>query len=366
MGSGWAISGIVFGFLLLAGLRPAFGEPSPQITEFKALSGNFSAAAISDDGRLLLTGEDDGVVSLRSVSTGATVHEYEGHSRGVLAVALLPGGKRAVTCGDDNLVIVWDLATGQCVRQMSTGDSIPLVMACNPGGSLAATGCNDGQIIIWSLASGRRAATLRRPASLCGILFSPDGRLLAAGCSDGHVILWNTADWSERHVFPSADSASVGALAFSADSRLLATGNQSGAGFVWNTADGSQYSAFAGYSHPEASPAPPVAPVFPGSAITPDNRSAIVYLCFNRDATRLLVSIQDQSPRIWEAKTGSLLGTADWFGDKRFYVARYGFTFATAVITPSRDYIVTMGTGPDNENLAEVWRLSFTPSPPQQ
>lgn len=330
-----------------------------KIAEFKARAGGITATAISDDGQLVLTGEDDGLVTLWSVKTKASVHNYTGHSRSVFAAALLPDGKRGVTCGDDNLAVTWDLATGKRLHEMSTGDSIPYVMSCAPDGSLAATGCDDGRIMVWNLADGRRVTTLSHPSSLCGLLFSPNGKLLAAGYADGQVILWDASRWSQARTLPSADGASVGALAFSGDSRILATGNQNGGGFVWNAADGRQLATFAGYAHPEVVPSPPVAPVFPGSSITPDNRSSIVFLCLSRDSSSILASIQDEVPRFWETKTGRFLGTADWYEDTRFYVPRYGFTFATAAVTPRRDYIVTL-----KDNLAQVWRMSFAPNPP--
>jgi WD40 repeat protein len=183
------------------------------------------------------------------------------------------------------------------------------------------------------------------------------------------VIIWDTAKWSAKVTLPDADQASVGALAFSPDSKLLATGNQNGGGFVWKASDGSQLTAFAGYANPEATPSPPVAPVFPGSTITPDERNAIVFLCFSRDGSMLLGSVQDNTPRFWDAKTGRLLGTADWYVDAqadehydiRFYIARFGYTFTTAAITPKRDFIVLM-----KENLAQVYRCPWTPNPPQQ
>jgi WD40 repeat protein len=351
--------------LLLILLTPILRAAEKQlIAEVKAKSGNMTATAISGDAQFILTCEDDGLVLLWNVKTRATLRIFKGHTGGVFAASFLPDGKRIVTCGDDNRLIVWDLATARPLRQMSTGDSIPLVMSCSPDGAIAATGCNDGQIFIWHLSDGRLITRLRRDSSLCGLLFSPNGRLLAAGYSDGHVVLWDVSTWSQERILPDANAASVGALAFPGDSRLLATGNQNGAGFVWNTADGSRLPMFAGYAHPEATPSPPVAPVFPGSAITPDNRSSIVFLCLSPDSKTILASIQDQVPRLWETKTGRLLGTVDWFEDYRFYIPRYGFTFSTASVTPRRDFIVTTRDG-QNDSRAQVWRLSFAPSSSQ-
>jgi WD40 repeat protein len=347
--------------LLLVLCRSSRGDENLEIADFKARAGAITATGISRDGKLVFTGEDDGLVTLWSVTTGTSVHTYSGHARTVFAAALLPDGKRGVTCGDDNLVIIWDLATGKRLHEMRTEDSIPLVMSCTQDGALAATGCDDGQIIIWDLTDGRRLTTLRRRAALCSVLFSPDGKVLAAGYADGDVVVWNRSDWTEQHTLAGTDGASVGALGFSRDGRLLATGNQNGAGFVWNVADGTQVSHFAGYANPEVSPNPPVAPVFPGSAITPENRSSIVFVCMSPDGLSVLASIQDEAPRFWDAKTGAFLGTGDWYQDTRFYVARYGFTFATAAVTPRLDFVVTL-----KDNLAQVWRMSFVPKPPEQ
>lgn len=357
-----ALAPLILALLFLGGVQPARADDNPEVGEYKARAGNMSATALSADGRLLFTGEDDGLITLWNVSvTGTSARNFIGHfPKGVFATALLADGKRGVSCGDDNTVRVWDLKGETCLRIMSTGTNTPLVMACSPDGTRAATGFENGRIAIWDIDTGRRVTTLDHPASICGMLYSPNGLILAAGYSDGHVVLWDTRHWSEVLTLPDADRASVGALAFSPDGSLLATGNQNGGGFVWNVRAGSLASSFAGYAHPEKTPAAPVAPVFPGSTITPENRSSIEYLCFSRDAGVLFASIQDATARFWDVKTGSFLGTADYFQDFRFYIARFGFTFATAVATPDRRFVVTT-----KENAAQVWRFDWTPNPPQ-
>jgi WD40 repeat protein len=342
-------------------LRIARADDDLEIAELRARAGNMTAAAISADGKRVLTGEDDGLVTLWDANSSGTdgLMDADAHfPQKVFACALSPDGKHGVSCGDDNMIDVWNLSSGKLDQQISTGKSTPLTMACTPDGKFAATGSDDGRIIIWELSSGRKVKVLSWSAPICGITISPDGNLLAAGYSDGKVMLWDTSTWSKKITLPDSDRASVGALAFSPDGKLLATGNQNGGGFVWNTSDGSLRVSFAGYANPQPAPSPPVAPVFPGSTITPDGRAAIVYLCFSRDGSMLLGSVQGNIPRFWQVSDGKLLGTADWFADNRFYVARFGFTFATANITPDRKTIVLL-----KENHAQVWQCPWKPTP---
>ena len=357
--------GILLICVALAGLRPAaHADDKLEIADFRARAGIITSVAISDDGKLVFTGEDDGLVTLWSVTTGTTAREFPfaGHNGSeVFAVALLPDGKRGISAGDDDQLIVWDLAAGKKIRAISTGNTAPVVMQCSPDGTVAAVGGHDGTVTIWRIDDGKKVATLDLRPMFCGLRFSPDGKVLATSDGEGRIILWDTAGWTQKRTLPGTpDRASIGALGFSMDGRFLATGNQCGAGTVWNVADGTRVCTFGGYEHPQIPAPSPVAPVFPGSVITPENRSAITYVCISPDGSKVLAPIQDDTPRFWDAKTGELLGTADWYEDTRFYYPRFGFIYSAAALTPKRDYIVTL-----KDNLAQVWRTSFKPNPPE-
>ena len=339
---------------ILLGAGHARAEDTHEVAEFKARAGSVTATAISPDGKYVLTGEDDGLVTLWSVDGKEPSRNYMGHDRTVLAAALLPDGKRGVTSGDDNKLILWDFSTGKRLFDLSTGDAVPVTMSCSADGRFAATGDLDGGIMVWDLDNGKRLTTLHRRSPVCGLTFSPDGSVIAAGYANGEVILWSTSDWAPRMTLPPGDGASVGALAFSSDAKMLVTGNQEGVAIVWNPTDGKQIATLNSVPAPDATPTPPAAPVFPGGAITPGDHGAVVFVCVGPGSTYTLAGYQNTIPKLWETKTGRLVDQYPWLTDTKFYGPRYGFPFAAASVTQRRDFLVTM-----KENLAKDWRVPF-------
>jgi RNA polymerase sigma factor (sigma-70 family) len=65
--------------------------------------------AISPDGKLLASGNDDNTVQLWDAATGKKRAVLDGHSGGVLCVAFSPDGKVLASAGSDNTVKLWSL-----------------------------------------------------------------------------------------------------------------------------------------------------------------------------------------------------------------------------------------------------------------
>jgi WD40 repeat protein/beta-lactamase regulating signal transducer with metallopeptidase domain len=74
------------------------------------LSSCVQALAFSPDGLMLAwSGRTDGLVSLRSATTGAEVVRFVGHSAIVRGLAFAPDGARLATGGDDRTIKLWDV-----------------------------------------------------------------------------------------------------------------------------------------------------------------------------------------------------------------------------------------------------------------
>ena len=72
-----------------------------------------NSVAISQNGKLALTGSEDHTSKLWDVETGREIRTFIGHSASVLTVAFSPDGKLALTGGRDNTAKLWDIETGR-------------------------------------------------------------------------------------------------------------------------------------------------------------------------------------------------------------------------------------------------------------
>lgn len=82
------------------------------VHHFGGHTGGVEAVAVTPDGRLLLTGSDDGTARLWDLQSGRCLQTFAGHTGEVSAVAVTPDGRFLVTGSPDGTVRFWDLATG--------------------------------------------------------------------------------------------------------------------------------------------------------------------------------------------------------------------------------------------------------------
>lgn len=183
--------------------------------------------AWSRDGRRLFTGVGKDVVVLDGDS-GKRVGKY---SVGVLeALALSPDGALVATGNDDPQVRLWQAETGAPVQALGSPWGAVGTARFDPKGERIATAAAFW-IDVWDARAGKILVRLRgkkRPPE--NPLWSPDGALIAASTSDGAVTVWDAAsgaelatvavptrdDWGPRFAFAPDSSA----LAMFAGGRL--------------------------------------------------------------------------------------------------------------------------------------------------
>ncbi|MGQ0636153.1 MAG: WD40 repeat domain-containing protein [Planctomycetaceae bacterium] len=153
-----------------------------------------SDVSFSDDGRLIATAAEDGVIRLWNRRSGECERVLSGPIAPVVKVAFVKGQQRltSVTAAPDAALYLWDTATGELLKRVVVDRFGLSALAVSPDGKLAATGGFDREIILWDLPEQVRSGSLSaHTAPIRALCFSPDGTRLASAAEDGTIRFWD-------------------------------------------------------------------------------------------------------------------------------------------------------------------------------
>ncbi len=231
------------------------------------------SVAFSPDGKLLVTGADDGSVRLYNVTDLAhprRVATAQASGAAVYTVAFAPDGTTVAAASDDDVARLFHVGS--------------------PGG-LTRTGPELGDMTSYAI----------------GLAFSPDSKTLVVGSAKGTVQLWNVTDpTNPAQLGPelTGPSGYAWAAAFSPSGTELAIGSTDGSVWLWNV----------------ASPANPVL------AATLTGPADHVYsVAFNPAGTELAATSYEGTVHLWDTSPaaaltsvcttiGQPLGVTEWAG----------------------------------------------------
>lgn len=229
--------------------------PSGRVERtIKAPAWTPGSIAFSPDGKRLAaglwTGSQDGVsppgndVVIWDVASGDPTRTLKGHTDAVRAVAFSPDGKLLVSGGDDGVARVWETANGRSRMTLAfpelakrLGEKYPIgvdSVAFSPDGQTFVTSAGVlvafqkpagvGEVMVWSTATSQKVAKLPGNEGMVRqVAFCPDGKLLATAGSDGSIRLWDTTTY--RAV---GEMKGWVPVAFSPDGRELVSSDDEG------------------------------------------------------------------------------------------------------------------------------------------
>lgn len=196
----------------------------PAAEASRAHGGAILSAAVSLDGKLLITGGDDGVVSATDAA-GAVTRLAERPRKWIDHVAAGPSGAVAFAVGRQAFVRTADGKERSFDHERAVGG-----IAFAPKGLRLAVSRYDGVSLWWAGSEDPRPATLVWKGAHLGVTFSPDGKYIVTAMQENALHGWRLSDSKDMRM--SGYPAKPRSLSWSAKGRFLASSGANAA-ILW-------------------------------------------------------------------------------------------------------------------------------------
>lgn len=249
----------------------------------RALHGHadaIEAAALSRDGKILVTASVDQTAKVWDVAGGKETQTLKGHTGAVLTIAITADGKKVATGSADRTVKIWDAVTGKELASFKIERIVKVpapktmdkdkkpaakdkkveakdkkkeadpkakketevkelgrdftAVAFSPDGKRLAAGNLDGDIKIYDVDGAKEVKEIKAPDGIWALAFTADGAKLASGGWDKTIKIWDVASGKDLNTIK-AHMETVTALVFTADGQQVISAGLDGMVKIWNT-----------------------------------------------------------------------------------------------------------------------------------
>eukprot|EP00667_Euglena_gracilis_P003124 EG_transcript_3133 len=219
-----------------------------------------------------------------------TTHTLLGRSSRIKCLRLSPDEKKLVYCANDETVLVlYDLSTHQELLHFD-GHSDQIMSACfSPDGKYVCSASRDETIIRWDTSTAKQCQVMNHDSMVMCCDYSRDGHYIVAGCQDKMCKLWDAKTGKKILNFTLHTNLIV-AVAFAPDSFSVCSASADRTLMIWDVRTGRRKYTLSGHTG-----------VVLSCAYSPDNLR--------------IVSNDEKTLRVWNARDGKLLQT--WGMDAR-------------------------------------------------
>jgi WD40 repeat protein len=324
--------------------------------------GPVQSVDVSPDGLKLVVGTSSGTLGVLDVSSHAYHTLLRSHVSTVYGCAIDPHPSRNEfgTVSADGTIRIWSLTTLVQLCEFLSPEETSRCIAYQPVGDAevdvhrVACGFDSGCVRIFDIPTAKMPHEYQQHRGpVVQVLFDPSRghRLYSAGV-DGHVCVYDvTRGYQPVKMIASDSPAQHVAMAISFDGALLAAlGPDPSCAIVFSADTLMPLRKFRRKSKKRENNETKELGMISGSQDT--ETSSFKVLCFNKDATELIVATSDRRLARYDVATGTLIRetTAVHRGDVN-----------TLDLSPSGAYLMTAG----NDRMIRVWDAELRgPSPP--
>ncbi len=197
-------------------------EMRPPQTILQVGGGNASMA-ISNNGRFLAVGSENGTVYLLDLlNPGTAAIQMKGHQGVVFSIVFSPDGQQLFSAGGDKKILLWDLDSKNSTKIYQESTNVRSI-AISPDGKFLAGGSDDGNIFMWDI-KGNQFVNLPNDdkTPIHAVAFSPNGLILVTGDLYGKLKFWNPYSHKLTRVLQ-PHSGRVTDIAFSPSGEMVAS-----------------------------------------------------------------------------------------------------------------------------------------------
>lgn len=226
----------------------AAGQPGPVLQTFGDAESSGYVAALSPDGRQVLTASANAELILWDADSGQEIYRREGHTGPLSAITFSADGQRAASGDTNGVMLLWDVESGEILHEWNLGSRLNAIRF-TPDDQGIVVGDIFGEIRVYDLESGSliREYPLLHAGAIYALDYTADGSRLLSSSTDSTLILWDAAAAAMLYQMH-GHRAPVLTVDISADDRLALSGGSDSMVILWDLKTGTEVRRFIGHS----------------------------------------------------------------------------------------------------------------------
>jgi WD40 repeat protein/serine/threonine protein kinase len=248
-----------------------------------------SSLDLDSNGRLALSGSEDGTIKLWDLEQGLILRTFEGISGGVASVCLSTDNRTILAGGGSNWnpdltrsLKSWDVSSGSCLKEFAY-QGLVWSVCMSADGRFALSGNGDKTLMLWDMNDGRFLRIFRgHTGDVYDVSLSEDERYALSGSQDKELKLWEVSTGRCLRTFKGHEGG-VRSVCLSADGHHALSGGKEL--LLWEVTTGRCLQTFMGHE------------------------DRVLSVCLSADGHYALSGSSDETVKLWELSTGSCLHT---------------------------------------------------------